>query len=56
MAKCTHCDGTGEAPDRMMLECVDCQRKVTVTYRSLSEMTELCVNVRCAECKKAIKA
>lgn len=55
MAKCTHCDGTGEAPDKITLECVDCQRKVTVTYSSTAEIAELCQSVRCGECKKAIK-
>ncbi len=54
MAKCSHCDGTGEAPERATLECVGCQRAVTVTWRSTAEALRKCENVRCADCKKAM--
>lgn len=55
MAKCTHCDGTGQAPDKITLECVGCQRKVTVTYSSTAEIAKLCEDVRCTDCKKLAK-
>lgn len=56
MAKCAHCQGTGEAPDKITLECVACQRKVTVTYSSAAEIAKLCESVRCTDCKKAVAA
>lgn len=49
---CPHCDGTGEAPDVVTLECIGCQKKVKVTYRSTAELMALCDSVRCADCKK----
>lgn len=52
MAKCPHCDGTGEAPEKITLECVGCQRKVVVTYTSTAEIAAKCESVRCADCKK----
>lgn len=52
MAKCPHCEGTGIAPDKITLECVGCQKKVVVTYRSTAEVLSACASVRCADCKK----
>lgn len=51
MAICKHCEGTGVAPDKLTLECIGCQRKVTVTFRSLADLTEKCLNVLCSDCK-----
>lgn len=48
--------GFGEAPDKITLECVACQRKVTVTYSSAAEIAKLCESVRCTDCKKAVAA
>lgn len=50
MSFCKHCNGTGEAPDRLRLECIGCQKPVWVTFRNNDELTEKCLNVRCAEC------
>jgi len=52
MAKCAHCDGTGEAPDKITLECVICQRKVVVTYTASDDVVAICENVRCSDCKQ----
>lgn len=52
MAKCHHCDGTGTAPDRITLECIGCQKGVTVIYRDTAELRRKCEEIRCAECKK----
>lgn len=52
MSICAHCKGTGVAPDKITLECVGCQRPVSVTYSSSSELREKCENVRCADCKR----
>ena len=49
--RCKHCDGTGEVPDKITLECVNCQRKVTVTYDSISDLTAKCETLLCADCK-----
>lgn len=49
--RCKHCNGTGEAPDKIVLECVSCQRKVTILYNDLSELSRAAKNVLCAVCK-----
>lgn len=56
MARCSHCKGTGEAPGKITLECVECQRKVVVTYQDTAELIEKSKDVQCADCKKRIKA
>lgn len=54
--KCTRCNGTGNEPERVTLECVSCNRKVTVTMPdNHADIVKLCESVRCAECKKLYK-
>lgn len=52
MSKCSHCGGTGIAPDRLTLECVTCQCKVVVTFNTAADLVEKCKDVQCANCKK----
>lgn len=56
MAICTHCNGTGEAPDKITLECVECQGKVVVTYNDTADVIAKLANVRCRDCKSYIRA
>lgn len=50
--RCRHCKGTGEAPDKIVLECVGCQCKVTVVYNDTAELIAKSEYVLCAECRK----
>ncbi|GEM_PF-5375543 len=52
MARCRHCNGTGEAPETIKLECIGCQKSVTVTYSDTKELIDKCEEVFCADCKK----
>lgn len=56
VARCSHCKGTGEAPGKITLECVECQRKVIITYHDTAELIEKSKDVQCSDCKKAIRA
>lgn len=51
--RCRHCNGTGEAPDKITLECITCQSKVTVHFASTAELLDKSNDVQCAECKQA---
>ncbi len=53
MSVCSHCKGTGVAPERITLECIGCQRPVVVTYTDTSDLRSKCEDVKCAECRKA---
>lgn len=55
MARCPNCKGTGEAPGKITLECIECQRKVIVTYHDSADLIAKSKDVRCTDCKKAIK-
>lgn len=56
MAACSHCKGTGVAPDKLTLECIGCQNKVIVTFVTQADLIEKCLNVLCSDCKKIEKA
>ncbi len=56
MARCSHCKGTGEAPGKITLECVECQCRVVITYQDTAELIAKSANVVCGECKKRVKA
>lgn len=57
MSACPHCKGTGKAPGSgtAKLECVGCQRPVSVDYESSAELVRICVDVRCRDCAKAAR-
>ncbi len=50
MSVCSHCKGAGQAPDKIILECVRCQAKVTVTFTHTADLVAKCDNVLCREC------
>lgn len=50
--RCRHCNGTGEAPNKIVLECVSCQCKVTVVYNDTAELIKKSENVLCANCRQ----
>ena len=56
MGRCPTCQGSGVAPDKITLECVECQRKVVITFHDSAELIELSKNVVCNDCKKAVRA
>lgn len=39
--QCRHCNGTGEAPDKLTLECVNCQRKVVVVFYTTATVNRI---------------
>ena len=49
--RCRHCKGTGEAPDKLTLECVNCQKKVTIVFNTTAELIEKSTDVLCSDCK-----
>jgi hypothetical protein len=53
MSVCHHCKGTGTAPEKITLECIGCQRPVTITYANIAELHKRCENVRCVDCGRA---
>lgn len=49
--RCPHCKGTGEVPNKIKQECVNCQRTVVVSYETTAELIAMSPNILCAECK-----